>query len=106
VSATGGVDLAAESFDYDVVLTVYGEPAPQTIAMAPQYQGIGWPVTCNARFDAPPSQYCGPDFGKVRDLFLEISRNAVERREQERVEEAVPGERRDAARSLLANLLR
>jgi len=106
VSASGGIDLTAEEFDYDVVLTVFGEPAAQTIPISSQYQGIGWPVTCNARFDANPSQYCGPDFGKVRDLFLEIARDAVQRRVQERLEEAVPEQLQDAARSLLDNLLR
>jgi len=106
ISATGGIDMAAREFDYDVVLTVFGEPAPQTIPISSQYQGIGWPVTCNASFDAEPSQYCGPDFGKVRDLFVEIARDSVQRRVQERLEDAVPEEFQDAARSLLDNLLR
>jgi AsmA protein len=106
IAATGGIDLAAERFNYDVLLTLYGEPARQTIPVAPLYQGVGWPVLCNARFDADFSQYCGPDFGKVRDLFVEISRNEVQRRVQDAVTDQVPEELQDRARGLLDSLFR
>ena len=106
IDATGGIDLAQERFDYAALLTVYGEPAPQTIAVAPLYQGVGWPVQCSARFDAEYSQYCGPDFGRVRDLFVEISRNQVQRRVQDAVSDQVPADLQDAARSLLDRVLR
>ncbi len=106
IDATGGMDLAQERFDYAALLTVYGEPAPQTIAVAPLYQGVGWPVQCSARFDAEYSQYCGPDFGRVRDLFVEISRNQVQRRVQDAVSDQVPADLQDAARSLLDRVLR
>jgi AsmA protein len=106
IDATGGIDLAQERFDYAALLTVYGEPAPQTIAVAPLYQGVGWPVQCSARFDAQYSQYCGPDFGRVRDLFVEISRNQVQRRVQDAVSDQVPADLQDAARGLLDRVLR
>lgn len=101
IAATGGIDLPAESFNYNATLTVFGPPAAQTIPVAPLYQGVGWPVVCNARFDAPFSEYCGPDFGRVRQLFVEISRNEVQRRVQDTVTERVPEELQDAARGLL-----
>ena len=101
IAATGGIDLPAESFNYNATLTVFGEPAPQTIPVGELYQGVGWPVVCDARFDADFSEYCGPDFGRVRDLFVEISRNAVQRRVQDAVTERVPEELQDAARGLL-----
>jgi len=106
IDATGGMDLAQERFDYAALLTVYGEPAPQTIAVAPLYQGIGWPVLCSARFDAEYSQYCGPDFGRVRDLFVEIARDQVQRRVQDAVTDQVPADLQDSARSLLDRVLR
>tara|TARA_R110002167_G_scaffold70453_4_gene198691 strand:- start:102 stop:2147 length:2046 start_codon:yes stop_codon:yes gene_type:complete len=106
IAATGGLDLAAESFNYNATLTVFGPPATQTIPVAPLYQGVGWPVICNARFDAPFSEYCGPDFGRVRELFVDISRNEVQRRVQDAVTERVPNELQDAARGLLDRLRR
>lgn len=106
IDATGGMDLAQERFDYAALLTVYGEPAPQTIVVAPLYQGIGWPVLCSARFDAEYSQYCGPDFGRVRDLFVEIARDQVQRRVQDAVTDQVPADLQDTARSLLDRVLR
>jgi len=106
IDATGGIDLAQERFDFSALLTVYGEPAPQTIAVAPLYQRVGWPVQCSARFDAEYSQYCGPDFGRVRDLFVEISRNQVQRRVQDAVSDQAPADLQDAARNLLDRVLR
>lgn len=106
ITANGGVDLAQERFDYATLITVYGEPAVQTIPVAPLYQNVGWPVQCSARFDAQYSQYCGPDFGRVRDLFVEISRNQVQRRVQDAVSDQVPADLQDAARSLLDRALR
>ncbi len=101
IAATGGIDLPAETFNYNATLTVFGPPATQTIPVAPLYQGVGWPVLCNARFDAAASEYCGPDFGRVRELFVEISRNEVQRRVQDAVTDRVPTELQDAARGLL-----
>ncbi len=106
IAATGGLDLAQESFNYNATLTVFGPPATQTIPVAPLYQGVGWPVVCNARFDATFSEYCGPDFGRVRELFVDISRNEVQRRVQDAVTERVPNELQDAARGLLDRLRR
>lgn len=106
ITASGGVDLAQERFDYATLITVYGEPAVQTIPVAPLYQNVGWPVQCSARFDAQYSQYCGPDFGRVRELFVEISRNQVQRRVQDAVTDQVPADLQDAARSLLDRVLR
>ncbi len=101
IAATGGIDLEAQTFDYHATLTVFGEPAPQTIPVAPLYQGIAWPVACQAAFSAEVSEYCGPDFAAVRDLFVQISRNAVERRAQEAISDRVATPLQDAARSLL-----
>jgi AsmA protein len=106
IAATGGVNLADENFDYNATLTVFGPPATQTIPVAPLYQGVGWPVACNARFDAPFGEYCGPDFGRVRELFVEISRNEVQRRVQDAVTDRVPTELQDATRGLLDRLRR
>jgi len=101
IAADGGIDLNDASFNYNATLTVFGEPATQTIPVGELYQGVGWPVICDASFDAAVSEYCGPDFGRVRELFVDISANAVQRRAQEEITERVPEELQDAARSLL-----
>lgn len=106
ISANGGVDLNADSFNYDVLLTVFGPPAVQTVPVSELYQGVQWPVLCSATFASAISQYCGPDFGKVRDLFVQISRNQVQRRVQDSVSDQVPADLQDAARGLLDRLLR
>lgn len=106
IAANGGVDVSAGSFNYNVLLTVFGPPAVQTVPVTELYQGIEWPVLCNATFATDISQYCGPDFGKVRDLFLQISRNQVQRRAQDAVTDQVPADLQDAARGLLDQLLR
>lgn len=101
IAANGGVERDNSRFHYDATLTVFGEPAPQTIAVAPLYQGVGWPVVCEGRFSAAPSEFCGPDFSRVRELFEQIARDEVQRRAQEAIQERVPEELQDAARSLL-----
>lgn len=106
ISANGGIDLNADSFNYDVLLTVFGPPAVQTVPVSELYQGVQWPVLCSATFASEVSQYCGPDFGKVRDLFVQISRNEVQRRVQDAVSDHVPADLQDAARGLLDRLLR
>ena len=106
IDATGGIDLAQERFDYAALLTVYGEPAVQTIPVAPLYQGVGWPVLCSARFDAQYNQYCGPDFTRVRELFVAIARDQVQRRVQDAISTQAPADLQDAARGLLDRLLR
>ncbi|MDO8271407.1 MAG: AsmA family protein [Gammaproteobacteria bacterium] len=106
ISANGGIDLNADSFNYDVLLTVFGPPAVQTVPVSELYQGVQWPVLCSATFASEVSQYCGPDFGKVRDLFVQISRNQVQRRVQDAVSDQVPADLQDAARGLLDRLLR
>lgn len=106
ISANGGIDLTADSFDYDVLLTVFGPPAVQTVPVSELYQGVQWPVLCSATFASEISQYCGPDFGKVRDLFVQISRNQVQRRVQDAVSDQVPADLQDTARGLLDRLLR
>lgn len=106
ISANGGIDLTADSFNYDVLLTVFGPPALQAVPVSELYQGVQWPVLCSATFASEISQYCGPDFGKVRDLFLQISRNQVQRRVQDAVSDQVPADLQDTARGLLDRLLR
>jgi len=105
---TGAVDLSQNSFDYDLAFTLLGEPSAQTIPIDERYRDISWPINCAAAFDAEVSQYCRPDFTKVRELFVQMGSNALQNELQERLDEEledrIPEELRDGARGLLRNI--
>ena len=105
LSGAGGVDLVAESFNYDLLFTVVGEPALQTIQVDPLYHNVSWPVQCEASFDDDVSQYCRPDFTQVREIFTQIGSNAIRDRLNESIIDQVPEELQDSARGLLRGLL-
>lgn len=103
IAGEGGLDLAGQRFDYRMDFTVLGEPAPQMIRIAPDYQNIAWPVRCEAAFDARPLQYCSPDLQRVRELFTRIARDEVERRARDAFSEEVD-QLQERARGLLDRL--
>lgn len=105
VSGTGGLDLTAQNFDYDLLFTVLGEPYLQTIQVDDIYHDVSWPVECAAAFADEVSQYCRPDFTQVRQIFTQLGTNAVRERLNEVITDQVPEEIRDGARGLLRNLL-
>lgn len=104
ITGTGGLDLNAGSFDYDLLFTVLGEGFTQTIPINELYHDISWPVQCQAAFADPLSQYCGPDFAQVRQIFAQIGTNTVRSRLDEVISDQVPDNVQDSARSLLRNL--
>ena len=76
-AGTGTIDLQEERFDYEVSLTMLGEPLTQTIPVSNNYQGLSWPVECAASFNAELVQFCRPDFNAVRQIFSRIGDNAA-----------------------------
>lgn len=101
ISGTGGIDWAEQSFNYDMLFTILGEPALQTIQVDELYHNVSWPVLCSAGFDEDVIQYCRPDFSQVREIFTQLGTNAVRNRINESLSDQLP----DAARGLLRNLL-
>ncbi|MGI9250364.1 MAG: AsmA family protein [Pseudohongiellaceae bacterium] len=101
IAGSGGVDLAARRFDYDLLFTVLGEEHTQTIPINSRYYDVSWPVECSAGFDDMVSRYCQPDLGQVREIFAQIGRNEVQRRLDDVITDEVPDELQDAARRLL-----
>lgn len=104
VSGTGGIDLLAGNFNYDLLFTVLGEPELQTIQIDDLYHNVSWPVQCSAEFYEDVSQYCGPDFSQVRIIFSQLGTNAIRSRLDEVIIDQVPSELQDSARGLLRNL--
>lgn len=105
VSGTGGIDLAQQSFDYDLLFTILGAPYLQTIQVDEIYHDVSWPVDCASNFSDDVSQYCRPDFTQVREIFTQLGSNAVRNRLDEVITDQLPPEVRDGARGLLRNLL-
>lgn len=105
VSGTGGIDLNAGTFDYDLQFALLGPPATQTIPINELYHNVPWPVDCSARFEAEVSQYCRPDFTRVRDIFAQLGTNALRNRLEEELSDQVPDELEDAARGILRSIL-
>ncbi|MEX0619802.1 MAG: AsmA family protein [Pseudohongiellaceae bacterium] len=75
MTGQGGINREEQSFGYDFLFTVMGEPLPQTIPVSERYHGMSWPVRCAANFDSAINQYCRPEFNQVRDLFAQLSRD-------------------------------
>ncbi len=104
VTGTGGLDLVTETFDYDLLFTVLGEPFVQTIQIGPRYHDISWPVRCSSAFQDNVTQYCRPDFAEVRQIFIQMGTNEVRRRLDDVVNDQVPEQLQDGARGLLRNI--
>jgi AsmA protein len=104
ISGTGGFDLDAGSFNYDLLFTVLGSPFAQTIPINERYHDVSWPVRCDARFDDPINQYCRPDLGQIREIFTLLSNNALQNRLDEVITDQAPEALQDSGRDLLRNL--
>jgi AsmA protein len=106
ITGSGGLDIEAGAFDYDLLFTVLGDPHVQTIPIGTQYHDVSWPVLCNARLDDPINRYCRPDLEQVRELFVQIAANRVPSRLEEIVEDETPEAEQGSGRGLLRNLFR
>lgn len=105
LDGVGGVDLDNGDFNYQLAFTLLGEPELQTIPIDDLYHGVEWPVECAAPFAADVSQYCRPDFTRVREIFGRIGANALRNELEETITDQVPQNLRDSARGLLQNIL-
>jgi AsmA protein len=105
LDGVGGVDLASRAFNYQLAFTLLGEPELQTIPIGELYHGVQWPVECAADFADEVSQYCRPDFTRVRQIFTQLGRNALRGELEENITDKIPEDLRDTARGLLQNLL-
>lgn len=105
VSGDGGIDLAAGTFNYDLQFAILGPPEAQTIPINELYHDVPWPVTCSAGFADEVSQYCRPDFTRVRELFTQLGTNALRSRLEEQVTDQVPEDLEEAARGILRRIL-
>ena len=104
ISGTGGINIEQQEFDYELQFTILGEPYLQSIKVDELYHDIAWPVKCAAALEDEFSQYCQPDFTKVREIIAQLGSNAVIERLDEVIDEKLPSEVGDGVRGLLRNL--
>ena len=105
ISGSGGIDLENDTFDYDMLFTVLGEPAIQTIPINALYHDLPWPVNCAAALNEEVNRYCRPEFTEVRQIFSDLGSDAVHSRQQQFISNQVPEELSETARELLHILL-
>ena len=106
MEGSGGVNLVDETFNFDFLFTVLGEPFPQTIQINQSYHNASWPVLCAAEFSSVTNQYCRPDFPNVRALFLQLQNDQPQISQgqiENKFTSGIPDEIQDAARALLIN---
>jgi len=106
ISGKGQIDLDAEGFNYDLLITVLGAPYAQTIPIDELYHNVPWPINCSAAFADNFSRYCRPNFTMVRDIFGQISANALRNELQTIITDQLPEQLQDSARGLLRSLLK
>ena len=104
ISGKGGINIEQQELDYELQFTILGEPYLQSIKVDELYHDIAWPVKCAAALEDEFSQYCQPDFTKVREIIAQLGSNAVIERLDEVIDEKLPSEVGDGVRGLLRNL--
>lgn len=104
-SGTGGIDLESGSFDYDLEFAILGPPIAQTIPINDLYHNVPWPITCNARFVEEVSQYCRPDFSRVREIFTQLTNNEFRNRLEQQIIDQVPADLGQTSPEILRRVL-
>ena len=105
LNGTGGINLGSNTFNYDLNFSFLPPPQTQTIPVNELYHNVSWPVQCGASFDSEISQYCRPDFTRVREIFAQLGANAVQQEIEEEINERVPQFLQEPARRILRNIL-
>ncbi|MDG2421557.1 MAG: AsmA family protein [Gammaproteobacteria bacterium] len=105
IGGSGGIDLNAGAFNYDLQFTILAPPETQTIPINQLFHNIAWPVTCNSQFTDEVSQYCAPDFTRVREIFSQLGRNELQQRVEDEINDQIPDILQEPARQILRNIL-
>ena len=104
ISGTGGIDINAATFDYELTFTVLGGEHNQTIPIDTLYHHVPWPVRCNAAFSDAISQYCRPNFEAVREVFSQLGRNAFREYLEDTLTDRLSGDLQEAGRGILRRI--
>lgn len=109
ITALGGLDLQAETLDYDVT-AMFKQTETGAFKVSKQMAGIRWPLSCSGSINAAPGELCFGKDGAIQDLVTDIIAQDVKRRGSEKldklIEEKVPDEYKDIANDLLKNIFK
>lgn len=104
IMGSGGIDLTAGRFDYQLVFTVLGDAFLRSLPAIPIYQDISWPVQCGAGFEEPVNRFCRPDLTQAREIFNQLSNASLQYRLDEVLSEQQPPDLQNFTRGLLQQL--
>lgn len=75
IEGSGAIDSASGDFDYRLAFTLLDDARVEPLQINDAHRGKPWPVNCVANLGAAASQFCSPDFARVRELFAAPSRS-------------------------------
>lgn len=102
--ANGTLDALADDMDMTVTITVTDDPKYNSFKVSPLLTGLPLPVRCRGSIDEPK---CGADEAGTRKLVAQAlsgSNPEMKAKLDQAIDEKVPEQYRDAARSLLEML--
>ena len=109
VTALGGIDLPAETLDFDVT-AMLRKTEQGKFKVSEQLAGIRWPLSCAGKLSESPADLCLGKDGAISQLVAEIIRQDLERRGKSKVEELIseklPEEYKDITTDLFKNLFK
>ncbi len=109
ITALGGVDLQAETLDYDVT-AMFKQTDDGAFKVSDQLAGVRWPLSCSGSINASPGELCFGKEGAIQDLVTDIVAQDLKRRGNEKldklIDEKVPDEYKGIANDLLKNIFK
>ena len=107
ITALGGINLHAETLNYDVTTTL-NKTEEGTFKVSDQISGIRWPLICSGKFSDSPADLCLGKEGAISELVAEILKQDLKRRGSQKIEELIkdnlPDEYKDITTDLFKNL--
>ena len=107
ITALGGINLQAETLNYDVTTTL-NKTEEGMFKVSDQLSGIRWPLICSGKFSDSPADLCLGEEGAISQLVAEIVKQDLQRRGSQKIEELIndnlPDEYKDITTDLFKNL--
>ncbi len=109
ITALGGLDLQAETLDYDVT-AMFKKTDDGAFQVSEQLAGVRWPLSCSGSINASPGELCFGKDGAIEDLVADIVAQDLKRRGNKElnklIDEKVPDEYKGIANDLLKNIFK
>jgi AsmA protein len=107
ITGKGGLDYFANSLAYDIEAELLANVGGQ-FTVNENLTGVRWPLRCAGSLDQDAASLCLPDRTAITDLIKRMAAEEVKHRGrnaiQEKLDDVVPDEMKDAAKGLLKGL--